>query len=49
MMTAPAQDEPAPKQNLVLKLVLISAHLTAPKGTEAGPKPRFRLSLDLTL
>lgn len=29
-------------KNLVLELVLISAHLTAPRGTEAGPKPRFR-------
>src|SRR6266540_6424407 len=27
-------------ENLVLKLVLVSAHLLASGGTEAGPKPR---------
>jgi hypothetical protein len=32
---------------LVLELVLVSAHLTAPRGTEAGPKPRFRPQMDL--
>jgi hypothetical protein len=35
-------------QNLVPELVPISAHLTAFRGTEAGPKPRFRPQMDLS-
>jgi hypothetical protein len=33
-------------ENLVLELVPISAHLTAPRGTEARPKPRFSPGTD---
>jgi hypothetical protein len=34
--------------NLVPELVPVSAHVTAPKGTEAGPKPRFSPRIDLS-
>jgi hypothetical protein len=34
-------------ENLVLDLVLTSAHLTAPEGTEAGHEPRFSPQMDL--
>jgi predicted lipoprotein with Yx(FWY)xxD motif len=34
--------------NLVPELVPVSAHLTAPRGTEAGSKPRFSPQMDLS-
>src|SRR5919106_3520395 len=35
-------------RKLVLELVPISAHLTALRRTEAGPKPRFSPQMDLS-
>jgi hypothetical protein len=35
-------------ENLVPELVPISAHLTVPGRTEAGPKPRFSPQMDLS-